>query len=219
RGVAPVLGRRRAPRDGGQAGPAGARRGAGPDLHPPGADRGAPAPARPAAPAAPGGPPLPGERGVAPAGVGAADGGRADVRRARSRRPGGRAGPGGPGGVAGAGAAPRAAFILRLPFRREVPEPRALRVRAPLVAQVVGSAPLWGQVLGPGGIPLAGAAVEVPALELFTSADADGRFRFASVPADPPPKVVVRAKGTAQTFAGPDVPGAPLTLQFQIEEG
>jgi len=117
------------------------------------------------------------------------------------------------------GAAPRAAFILRLPFRREVPEPRALRVRAPLVAQVVGSAPLWGQVLGPGGIPLAGAAVEVPALELFTSADADGRFRFASVPADPPPKVVVRAKGTVQTFAGPDVPGAALTLQFQIEEG
>jgi len=117
------------------------------------------------------------------------------------------------------GAGPRAAFILRLPFRREVPEPRAVRVRTPLVTEVVGTAPLWGQVLGPGGLPLAGAAVEVPSLELFTSADADGRFRFAAVPAHPPPKVVVRAKGTAQTFAGPAVPGSPLTLQFQIEEG
>jgi carboxypeptidase family protein len=117
------------------------------------------------------------------------------------------------------GTAPRAGFILRLPFRREVPEPRAPRVRGPLVADVMAGVPLWGQVLGPGGVPLAGASVELPALELSTSADAHGRFRFANVPADPPPRVVVRAKGTVQTFTGPEVAGTPLTLQFQIEEG
>jgi hypothetical protein len=116
------------------------------------------------------------------------------------------------------GTAPRAAFVLRTPFRRELPEPRAPRVRGPLVADLVAGVPLWGQVLGPGGIPLAGAAVEVPALELFTSADAHGRFQFANVPATPPPRLVVRAKGLVQTFAGPDVPGTPLALQFQIEE-
>ena len=66
---------------------------------------------------------------------------------------------------------------------------------------VVTGVPLWGQVLGPGGLPLAGAAVEVPALQLFTSADASGRFRFANVPARPPPRLVVRAKGLVQTFA------------------
>ncbi|HEY8208860.1 MAG TPA: Pvc16 family protein [Myxococcaceae bacterium] len=116
------------------------------------------------------------------------------------------------------GAAPRAAFLLRLPFRRELPEPRAPLVRKPLT-EVMVSVPLWGQVLGPGDIPLAGASIEVPSLQLFTRADGEGRFRFGSVPPKPPPRVVVRAKGGVQTFDGPEVPGTPLTIHFPIEEG
>jgi hypothetical protein len=128
-------------------------------------------------------------------------------------------GPVTPGLWQSLGTAPRAAFILRLPFQRQVPERRAPRVRGPLVMELVAGEPLWGQVLGPGDLPLAGASVEVPALRLFTSADADGRFRFASVPPRPPPRVVVRAKGDVHTFVGPDVPGTPLTIRFPFEEG
>lgn len=117
------------------------------------------------------------------------------------------------------GTVPRAAFILRMPFRRELPEPRAPRVRGPLVIKTVHGVPLRGQVLGPGDVPLAGASVEVPALQLFTSADAGGRFSFANVPASPPARLVVRAKGSVQTFVAPEPPGAPLTIHFQIEEG
>lgn len=117
------------------------------------------------------------------------------------------------------GAAPRAGFILRLPFKRELPEPKVPRIRGPVVTRTVVGGPLWGQVLGPGGVPLAGASVELPALQLFTSADANGRFRFANVPPRPPPRLVVRAKGDVQTFTGPDVPGTPLTIHFQLEEG
>jgi hypothetical protein len=116
------------------------------------------------------------------------------------------------------GAAPRAAFLLRVPFRRELPEPSAPRVRKSPVTQVTSGVPLWGQVLGPGDVPLAGASVEVPSLQLFTHADGDGRFRFGSVPPKPPPRVVVRAKGGVQTFDGPEVPGTPLTIHFPIEE-
>ena len=117
------------------------------------------------------------------------------------------------------GAIPRAGFILRLPFRRELPEPRAPRVRGPLVVKTTRGGPLLGQVLGPGDVPLAGASVEIPALQLFTSADTSGRFRFANVPFTPPPRLVVRARGAVQSFVVSEEPGAPLTIHFQIEEG
>ena len=117
------------------------------------------------------------------------------------------------------GTGPRAAFILRVPFQRALPEPRAPRVRGPLVTRTVPGRPLHGQVLGPGNVPIAGAAVELPALQLFTSADAGGNFSFANVPPEPPPRLVVRAKGSVQTFVASEAPGTPLTIHFQIEEG
>lgn len=93
------------------------------------------------------------------------------------------------------GIAPRPSFILRVPFKHERTEQLAPPVRFPVTLQQTVLETLQGQI-SLNRIPLVSAKVEIPLLKLFTQTDADGRFRFASLPAEPKDKnLLIRAKG------------------------
>lgn len=94
------------------------------------------------------------------------------------------------------GVEPQPAFILKIPLEREQPEPDVALVRVPMVLRASSIATLQGVVLGPEDFPLHGALVELPDSRLYQRTDSHGRFRFPTVPADPPVKRVrVSAKG------------------------
>ncbi len=115
------------------------------------------------------------------------------------------------------GARPRPSFLLKLPARRERPLKLAPLVRLPLEISVEPISSLSGQVLGPGGVPIAGARVELAAGGKATRTDLDGRFHFAAVPAGPSP-LTVHAKGRTLAVAAGNQ-RQPLTVHFQpIEE-
>jgi hypothetical protein len=57
------------------------------------------------------------------------------------------------------GVTPRPSFFLRVPLRRERPQPGVKLVRQPLGIEAVPVASLQGQVVGVGGVPLARAVV------------------------------------------------------------
>jgi hypothetical protein len=94
------------------------------------------------------------------------------------------------------GATPRPSFVLQVPVRQPRPEVTAPPVRTPLVVKGVALARLAGVVLGPGGVPVAAAHVEIPSAGVGTWTDASGRFFFPGVPAEPATKLVrVSARG------------------------
>ena len=94
------------------------------------------------------------------------------------------------------GVEPQPAFVLKIPLERERPEPDVALVRTPMVLRASSIATLQGVVLGPEDLPLYGALVELPDSRLYQRTDSHGRFRFPTVPADPPVKRVrVSAKG------------------------
>jgi hypothetical protein len=116
--------------------------------------------------------------------------------------------------------APRPAFVLRVPFRHELPEHIAPPVRLPLVVKQLPLRSFEGRVVGPENIPIMNARVELPALDLFTNTDSKGRFHFSSVPAAPGARLLrVRAKG--QEFSINTEQAAtdkePLVIQLQLE--
>ncbi len=115
--------------------------------------------------------------------------------------------------------APRAAFMLQVPFTRELPEVRGPLVTKPMVQRAVVGSALHGVVLGPQDFPLANATVEVPSLSLSAKCDPKGRFTFANVPSSPPVQLRVRAKGDVQTFTAPASLDGPMTIRFQLKEG
>lgn len=93
------------------------------------------------------------------------------------------------------GIAPRPSFVLRVPFRHERKEQIAPPVRFPVTIQQAVLESLQGRV-SLNQIPLVSAKVEIPLLKLFTQTDADGKFRFASLPSEPKDKsLLIRAKG------------------------
>ena len=120
------------------------------------------------------------------------------------------------------GVAPRPSFVLRVSFKHERPEKLAPPVRQQLVLKQSALRSLHGQVLGPQDIPIASARVEVPALQLSTSTDYEGRFHFTAVPVEPRIKLLrVRAKGrefsiNTEEQAGRD--DEPLVLHLELEE-
>lgn len=119
------------------------------------------------------------------------------------------------------GVKPRPSFVLRVPARRPRPAPPVPRVRKPLVMQAVPAVTLFGMVLGPGDFPLAGAHVQIPAMQLSTRTDAQGRFRFAALPAEPRGRHLrVTAKGRTQdmTVDQPDSAGEPIVIHFDLGE-
>lgn len=96
------------------------------------------------------------------------------------------------------GIAPRPCFILDIPVRQERPDAPVKRVRAPLVVRGAPATTLQGVILGPQDIPLADARVEFPALNLATTTDSQGRFRFPTVPAGLPARALrILTKGHA----------------------
>jgi len=117
------------------------------------------------------------------------------------------------------GVPPRPAFILQLPLRKERPEPRAPFVRVPLVVEDAPLVGLAGVVLGPDDVPVAGAAVELPALGYRTRTAPDGTFRFAAVPATAGRlRLHVRARGREQTVTLDKVGEGPVTVRFDVFE-
>ena len=120
------------------------------------------------------------------------------------------------------GVSPRPAFVLRAPLRVEREQPRAKRVQVPIVVNTTAMSPLDGLVLGPGEMPIAGALVEVPSLQLFTHTDFKGRFHFAAVPAVPLGVLLrVKAKGSEVTVPSGGRErrdGGPVVVRFDRME-
>lgn len=99
------------------------------------------------------------------------------------------------------GVPPRASIGLEAPLRREPRAPIAPPVRVPLTLTPAPMTRLHGQVLGPGGVPLAAAAVEAPALQRRARTGPDGRF-VLGVPAEGPPlRLIVRARDSTAEFS------------------
>ena len=95
------------------------------------------------------------------------------------------------------GVVPQPSFILRTSLQRLRPQKHApVVIKAPTLETVAITA-LGGRVLGPGGVPIAGAAVDIPDLRLSTRTDSKGSFLFSAVPAGRENEVRVSAKGGA----------------------
>jgi hypothetical protein len=114
----------------------------------------------------------------------------------------------------------RPGFLMKLPLHKELPERQPKYVRK-VVLQTVARIRLTGLVTGPGDIPLSGALVQLPSLNLAARTDHRGVFQFPNVASEPSDQVLrVRAKGREQTFRtaenrGPD---GVIRIQFQLEE-
>lgn len=111
--------------------------------------------------------------------------------------------------------APRPCFVMRVPVYHDLPRPEISAVHAPPLVQGSASTSLFGTVYGPNQCPLAGASVEAPGLALSTSANVDGNFRFAMVPADLLPKEIrVRVKGMEHRhpLPAPLDPNQPIVI-------
>jgi hypothetical protein len=110
--------------------------------------------------------------------------------------------------------APRPSFVLRAPLGQDIQRPAAKLVRRPLSIRATGMTTLNGTVLGPEDVPVAGASVELPTLQLTTNTDWKGRFSFPAVPAEPAPReILVKARGHEQRVAVGAI-GAPLLIHF-----
>jgi len=112
---------------------------------------------------------------------------------------------------------PRPSFSVRLPLRQERPRVAVPSVRAPLVLTPSAMVPLYGVVLGPGDVAVAGARVELRTLGLVTLTDHQGRFRFAGAPADRALCLVVQARGATQEFQTEGASGLKRPLLFRME--
>jgi hypothetical protein len=120
------------------------------------------------------------------------------------------------------GVPPRPSFILHVPVQKEREQRRAAPVTEPLVVQSSAVRPYSGLVLGPGEIPVSGAYVELPSLQLSATTDARGRFRFAAVPADPPVKqlrVSARGRQFPVSVEEPDSDSEPAVIRLNLVEG
>lgn len=115
----------------------------------------------------------------------------------------------------------RPAFVLRIPLRKERPEPPVRRVRMPLVIRNAPMRPFTGLVVGPGDIPIPGALVDAPSLGQTAETDVQGRFRFPGVPVGLSLKLLrVRAKGLVATINldRPSAKDAPIVIRMDALE-
>jgi hypothetical protein len=115
------------------------------------------------------------------------------------------------------GIVPRPALTLRVPYAIQQQEQVVKLVQGPLVVQGSPTRSLHGLVLGPNNIPIVGASVELPALQLRSSTDTRGRFFFAMVPGESQSvQLVVKARGYRQNVTVEQSSSAkePLTIRF-----
>jgi hypothetical protein len=115
------------------------------------------------------------------------------------------------------GVAPRPAFIVSVPVRLERPEKEVPLVRRPPVVRTTPVGELAGVIVGPEDVPIAGATIEIPSLQLNTQTNHDGAFRFPTVPATSAVSLVVRAKRLIRTVRAR--PGEALRISFDDLEG
>lgn len=113
--------------------------------------------------------------------------------------------------------APRPGFIVRVPLRMERKDREAPLVRKPLVVDMHSTTALAGTVTGPGDLPISGATLEIPSLQLFATTDGDGAFRFPQLPASSSIPLVVRAKRQTRTLRART--GEPLHIRIDGLEG
>lgn len=108
----------------------------------------------------------------------------------------------------------RPAFLLHCPVRQELPRRTTKLVMHPLVLHHSPTTGLFGQVMGPGEIPLAGAHVTF--LDMACDTDAKGRFSFRMIPAGVEKRLQIEARGKTLTVAvkEPTSPDTPLTVYF-----
>lgn len=119
--------------------------------------------------------------------------------------------------------APRPAFVLQVPLRQPRVAPRVPVVKAPLVVQLSPFSTLFGQVVGPSNVPVTGARVALPDLEIAQETDRTGRFQFDMVPADAGEvELLVSARGQQMVVqaTAPTSESAPLVVHFDsLEDG
>lgn len=119
------------------------------------------------------------------------------------------------------GLPPRPSFVLRIPVQRERPAKPVPRVTSGLVIRQSPLGALAGRVVGPGGVSIMGALVEVPGLNLATRTDADGQFVFAALPLSPPVEVLhVNARGRSVRVNLDPAQGGdrPVTVELKESE-
>ncbi len=94
---------------------------------------------------------------------------------------------------------------------------RAPLVRQPLRLRSVPVGPLEGVLVGPGGVPLAGARVRLAETGQSAATDAEGRFRLAAALASEAElRLQIEARG--RRFAVTARAEAPLTITLPLEE-
>jgi len=115
----------------------------------------------------------------------------------------------------------RPSFFVRVPLLKIRPEPRAKRVRFPLVVKTSPVRTISGVVLGPGDQPIMGARVEIPGSGRPTQTDYLGRFVIPGVLREFAPRAIqVRAKGALETVSlDPKAdPAEPLIIHLNSLE-
>lgn len=112
---------------------------------------------------------------------------------------------------------PRPAFVVRVPLRLPRNDRQAPLVRKPLVVDMHATTALAGIVTGPEEVPIAGATVEIPSLQLFATTGDDGAFRFPQLPASSSITLIVRAKRQTRTIRART--GEPLNVRISDLEG
>lgn len=119
------------------------------------------------------------------------------------------------------GVPPTPSFRVGAASRYTAPDHRAKPVLHPLDISAVTMSGISGWVRTPAGLPIAGARVEVPAIDQRSRTDADGHFNLRSLPAAPTAvRVRVDAKGhEAWATVGPTDDRAAVVIELDpLEE-
>jgi hypothetical protein len=115
------------------------------------------------------------------------------------------------------GAVPQPAFVLRVPVRKERPQPEKHYVTVPLKVNMSPVTNLRGVVLTSRDTPVAGAVLEIPSIQRSVKTDHLGRFFFPTIPAGSQPmNVKIRAKGRERIISlEQPAPGQePFVIRF-----
>jgi hypothetical protein len=111
----------------------------------------------------------------------------------------------------------RPGFILKAFAVKESPTKVAPMVTKQLEISNSPMRVLDGLLLGPGKEPIMGARVEFPALNLSTSTDFGGRFRFAGIPSESAVGTVrLNVKGKAFVFPSVRLPKAEVPFVLEL---